>query len=318
MSPAIFKKDILLHLYLIIPLSFVIIGVDVFFLNGRLKDSAVFSLNSGYVSFAFLSFIHIVASFFVVLDSEVIRYYKNKFLCASFFISTFIILVQYFSFTKTFFIVAIVANLLHFVGQQLGVSHFFLKKKPKVFIFWYLSAVLFSLCLYFGLFAPRVDVLFPYRNLLLVSAKFIFCAFLCTCYFVAKGSDFKGWLYILGNVFFIASFTLFFKWGYPFFSFIIARILHDVTAFWFYINHGQNKSQNSNKNFMYSLWLKFSLPISISYIVFSVLIAFLITKFRANMIVFNIFMIMTLFHYYVEGFLWKGGAPERKYVPISV
>lgn len=100
--------------------------------------------------------------------------------------------------------------------------------------------------------------------------------------------------------------------GASFFSVLAVRMVHDMTAFRYYVSAVQGRFRQG----LNPLWMKFcstafSTTVLYLFIVMSItpIIIFSLDKKIAGMI----FMCMSIMHYYSEGFLWKKSGSLRNY-----
>lgn len=314
MQSVFLSKKSLLYVYAIIPFCFLLVGLDALFFKGLIKAFIPQSFIARYISFNFLAFIHIVASFFVLIDPEPLVYHKNKLAIGFLLITVAVVFSSKIFAGQTYFIFLIVFNLIHVIGQQLGLARLFINCDKHLFNLWRLLYFILSLGVYMMLFYPNQLQIIFYSDLIHYSVVLSFVSVAVLSFFISRGASAAGKLYILGNFLMVVSTILFFKWGYSFFALIILRAVHDIVAFLFYINHSKNKMQRTHKNLFYNIFGKLKINSTLLYIVFASVIAYLFTIFYSTVWVWQIFMIMTLFHYYTEGFMWKAGSPAKEYV----
>ena len=100
------------------------------------------------------------------------------------------------------------------------------------------------------------------------------------------------------------------------FSVLIPRIVHDTTAFTFYINHDYNRNRVSTRNFIYRHTNKLCVPVPLACPLLALGVNGLLIGFT-NMSVNPFFYApITMIHYYTERLIWRRGTIHRKSVFI--
>jgi len=105
--------------------------------------------------------------------------------------------------------------------------------------------------------------------------------------------------------------------GYIFFSILLFRFVHDVSAFAFYVTHDYNRKKNANKNFLYQLLTIVPLPFIILTPVLGLLFAYLVRTVTDGIAIgYSIIILICMSHFYLESVMWKRDTPHRKYVKV--
>jgi len=102
--------------------------------------------------------------------------------------------------------------------------------------------------------------------------------------------------------------------GYPFFTALLPRVVHDVTAFVFYVVHGHNRNRQQQPNMLLRMLSFTQVPVAVLVVVVPILLNCALGY--AHLPTTSIIITLSMFHYFTEGFMWKRGAPHRKHVPI--
>jgi hypothetical protein len=117
---------------------------------------------------------------------------------------------------------------------------------------------------------------------------------------------------------------------YYFLAILIPRLVHDATAYVFYVTHDVNKHLGHPQNFIYRWAKKAKLNVFIVLPLISFALTYVlqvygdqwvnvITQFLFGMeirkaISLGLIGYFSLMHYYTEAFTWKHGSPYRQYI----
>ena len=126
-----------------------------------------------------------------------------------------------------------------------------------------------------------------------------------------------GSRHILANFALVGSVVLLYLMDYSFFMVLIPRVIHDLTAFAFYITHDQNRNSERTHNALYSIFDRTGIPVAILCPLLAVIFAFPLTYCMQIPWVYHLAMIAALFHYYTDGITWKREAPHREFVLLK-
>jgi hypothetical protein len=102
--------------------------------------------------------------------------------------------------------------------------------------------------------------------------------------------------------------------GYPFLAILLPRVVHDVTAFVFYVVHDHNRNRGSGHNVVLRAFSFTRLPVAVLALLvpLSVNVLFQLSTLGIESVV----IALSFFHYFTESFMWKRRAPHRLQVPI--
>ena len=121
--------------------------------------------------------------------------------------------------------------------------------------------------------------------------------------------------YIWSNVALVAFAATFYVMGYSFFAVFAPRIVHDLSGFAFYVVHDHNRNRGEVKNYLYQLLRFTRVPVFILTPVFGILVANALLQVNMIPAVETFLIVLSYFHYYTEGFMWKRDAIHRESVP---
>ncbi len=255
------------------------------------------------------------------------------------------------------FIFASVYTMYHVLSQQLGIGVMLMKlprtiKFESLRILSTIAGTLMYLNIYGYNILARLDVgIFSGNEVV----KFLAGAFVILAIiqgvFITRGSKSRlGTWYIYSNLVMLLAVYVFLWLDYRIFVIAIPRFVHDITAFIIYSVHDQNRNATVKHNYIYR-WLSF-LPVA-PIVLCSVLAVFLANAIECGTYLADVFMgfyakgssecfignfyapratndlpfymrlglqvtlIVALFHYYIEGFVWRRESIHRHAVPFK-
>ena len=145
-------------------------------------------------------------------------------------------------------------------------------------------------------------------------------------------STFGKW-FLWANVLLVVSSFYFYNQQYYFLAILVPRLVHDVTAYIFYVTHDVNKHQRQPQNAIYRCATYYRLPIIAVLSVLSFSLAFVLQAYGDNTVslitrylfdveidkaaTLGLLGYLALMHYYTEAFTWKQDSPYRQFIAFS-
>jgi len=318
--------------YLIILFSVVVILLDLFVLGRPLTEYLPNHPNQIFWWTLIFGLPHILLSIFLQFNKEYIAAYKKRYIFSFVFFLVLSFLVYSLALPDShlgsvliviFQIFYIGYTMYHVLLQQFGINLAIGKMKPTImYNLWKFLGVASVVILFsVGLFGTLLQILFnkllvstinitPYISIL---SLFLLALFMALGLSIFKSSSSKKFrFFVICNLLLITSTVLLFFTPYIIFSFIIPRVIHDITAFSVYLTH----DSNNRSNILYSSLVTVGLP----YLLVGPILAFLLSSLtHLPSLEFLSFLVIaiTLFHYYIEGFVWKSDSPHRKYISFE-
>jgi hypothetical protein len=305
---------ILLSIYGFILLGLIVVALDTFVFNNAIKLNGPKDPHD-YLWFTILFTLpHIIASFFGFFDKEYVERYGKKLLRGAQYITLAVIVLMLINIEFTFLIFALY-TMTHVFLQQSGIAKSLMRGANKWHRSWQWSGVLISFLLYVQIYSDLVEIdretLLPW--LITASIVYLFLAFRS-----ASASKSRiGTLYFWATVMVPIISGLFLVLGYPVLVIAIPRIIHDATAYMFYISHDHNRFVQSASNYIYSATSKVGLPVVVASPLLSIALAFPLQAGGFGNAVLPLLMTITTFHYYIEGFMWRRDSLHRKQIHYS-
>ncbi|NOT11511.1 MAG: hypothetical protein HOP23_06750 [Methylococcaceae bacterium] len=325
---------LLLSLYLIIPVCLLIQLCDNWFWQRTLAENLP-SSPSHYLLFQILfGTPHIIASTIVLVsNSEYLNFYKTKLIVMTMLIIVVFGLGSLIIPYRVLYLIVAFWTVFHVLKQQHGISRGICRLPSWGYhsMLWLSVAGGFSI--YVGIFLnSSLDT--QHSELIKQLAAglciaLIFTAALCQHYVTTT----FGKLFLWSNVCLVISSFYLYVQHYYFFAILVPRLVHDATAYLFYVTHDYNKHYNHPQNFLYRQTQRCHLHIFIVLPAFSFLLTFVLQAYGdsiINTITNSIFGMeirkavtlgllgyLGLMHYYTEAFTWKQDSPYRKYIAFT-
>ncbi len=259
---------------------------------------------------------HIMASNLIFLDKEYLQFYKSAIIERAIVASIIVFLVYKVSGMNGFYAFFYAWTVVHVTKQQLGIGKMLNRSPSKIYDYWGWGYTLVAILLSAGvgfygnsLSIPRVQLL----NVILFLTVAVVGVSGYLFYKIPKRS---GRLYLIANLglLFLTVYSYYAK--LPLFVILAPRIVHDVTAYMFYVAHDTNRNTPTAKNYIYKATSPY-LPIWTVCVGLSLMIAYFITTRPGNFALL-IGLTLSIMHYITESITWRGGTLHRKYLSFRL
>jgi len=300
------KFNVLLGVYIIIPLALLFIFIDQVFFKGYAQQTLPLNPEETVWYVVLFALPHIVASELTFLRKDYIQQY-NRFALIMLIIALLssIALNNFFNEQIAFAIIAI-WTMIHVIGQQVGLSRINLKTSTWSFSCWKWTLIASS-C-FTMLILGSAQGLSNLPNSVKYFALFVFVISNFFFYFVvSKPHNRIGFWYCFSTHMMVVFSVLCFATGYSFFAILIPRVIHDVTAFIFYTTHEYNYSYTHSKSKKLNKYLlvKFiSVPLT------AIFLAYVFNNYFPSVFILT----LILLHYLLESRIWRKNSPHRSYI----
>lgn len=321
----------LLALYLVVPLALTTWAVDAVFLDSSLRAQLPDKPTDFFLFELVFGWPHIVASTIILAtNAEYLNLYRRRLAVVSAVVIAFF-LVGYFTLPySALFFVAATATIIHVLKQQIGIGRGAARVSSRTYTLWGWSSIGVGVVLYNALFLSELNA---YRSELVMLAGIL--AVPSVVLAVRLHRDIAtnlGRLFLWSNTALVVSALAFYAAGYGIFAIAVPRVVHDTTAFAFYIAHDVNKHRRGPRNRLYRFangmpggtwWVTPALAIATAYVlaqhgdaIFHVLSGQVFADSVPKAISLGLLGYLGMMHYYYESFTWKTGSPYREFVPI--
>lgn len=306
------------------PIAAGIAILDLSFFHGRVRDFMAMEPRQIAYWTAVLTVPHIIASLITFIDREYVSHYRNVLIKG-----TVVGLLLGFGVPLALgpsglLIAMAFYTMYHNLQQQYGISLMMMRQPPTAdYHVWRWLTIIPGGLVYTLLMVSFLPVIRDNWNMLMIGigatlaiATIFGLRFLMT---IRKNPAHTK----IGLIYFVMNMSMLYVGfgliitGYGLMATLVPRIIHDLTAFWIYMVHDQNRNNETVRNPVYAIpkrlgispaWFCVPLSLAISYVLMEVL---------GNLFLVSLFVTaLNFMHYYMEGHMWKRGTPHRQHVPF--
>lgn len=301
------KPAYLLGIYGIIPVIVLFLAADFGLNDLRLSRRLPADPHAMQWFTMFFMLPHIFASLFTFLDRDYLVAYRERLMVSVPLIVVAMVAIPFVFGGSLFRLMVAVYTVFHLVSQQTGIAAMVARSKSGVYQAWkwlsFIAVLMISI-------VAQADFPTLHRMLQVALPAFILVYGALTLLACRQSKTRVGVGYIAANSLMIVICYGLALVNLPFFVILIPRVVHDVTAFFFYISHNTNRNREQSFNWVSRLrkWLR--LP---EY-VFTPLLGILCTALATATLgegIFFVVVFLGLLHYYWEGVMWKQGSLHR-------
>jgi hypothetical protein len=325
---------LLLGLYVIIPLCMLLQLLDSWFWQGALQASLPSSPTHLLLFQIIFGTPHIIASSIVLLSNrDYLTVYQSKLLWMTAALAVFFGVGSLFIPYRVFYVLVATWTVYHVLKQQHGVARGVCRLPDWAFYLLLWLSVSAGLFIYVGVFLKNSlevqQVVWIKSSAGVLCAGLVVSALYCQRY---VNTAFGKW-FLVSNVLLVLSSFYFYTQQYYFFAILVPRLVHDATAYIFYVTHDYNKHHQHPQNFIYLIAERCRVSIFVVLPVLSFLLAFVLQAYGDNVVSYLTQVIfgveirkaitlgllgyLALMHYYTEAFTWKQGSPYRAFIGFT-
>ena len=225
------------------------------------------------------------------------------------------------------------ATVLHVIKQQVGVGKGLCRGSGWVYDVWGWTLVVFGSILYYAVYTSSTFAPETAAWIHGVLGALAALAFVLTLVCHRDIATRMGRLYLWANAAMVLQSGLFYWQGYAFLAILGPRLVHDLTAFTFYVAHDVNRHGDEPQNLLYRLASKLGIGIFWVGPTVAVLLTYLIANYGdllsgllvTQVLGYNVpygasFLIigyLAMLHYYTEAFTWRQGSPYRQHLALT-
>lgn len=321
----------LLGIYCIVPFCILAQLLDSLFFGGYLRDALPANPQQFFLFQILFGTPHILASSLILFGNpDYFSAYRNRLLAFTAFVAVFYLFGRLFlSYNTLFFLVATV-TVTHVLRQQHGVARGLCRLPPRVAgaLLW--LSVAAGVLIYNGMFLRKS---FSEEELRLIGGgagviSALLLVIAAKAYSLVGNS--AGRRYLWANAALVPASWYLFDQQYYFLAILGPRLVHDITAFVFYMAHDHNRHQARPGNWLYKAWSGLGLPVFWAPPVLAIGLTVFLQQhgdalFNAlwdgvfgmtipGAVSFGLIGYLGLVHYFTEATCWKQGSPQRKYI----
>ncbi|MFW5443483.1 MAG: hypothetical protein ACKE51_04145 [Methylococcaceae bacterium] len=325
---------LILGLYLVIPLCFIVYLADVYFWGHYLK-SILPSSPSHFILFQILfGTPHIIASAIMLTSNkEYLQFFKLKLIIMTVLIILVFGVGSLFIPYKVLYIVTSCWTVYHVFKQQHGIGKGICRLPAWAFYWLLWLSVSAGIFIYMGIFLKNSLDTQQAEWVVMIAAVLtmglILSSVLCQRYVTTRFGKYFLW----SNTLLIVSSFYMYTQQYYFLAILIPRLVHDATAYVFYVTHDFNKHHQQPQNTLYKYAERCKLHVFVVLPVSSFVLAYLLqgygdawvnvmTQFFFGTEIYKAITLgligyLSLMHYYTESFTWQAGSPLRRYIRFT-
>lgn len=325
---------LLLGLYSIVPICLLLQFGDSLFLNGRLLEN----LPSSPAHFLLFQILfgtpHILASSILLsTNQEYLRFYKPKLILMTLLIIGVFGIGSLFIPYIALYIITACWTVYHVLKQQIGVGRGVYRLPDSAFysLLWF--SVGAGIFIYMGMFLKDTVNAEQAEWIKTIAASLCLGLVLTSIFCQRYIDNSMGKTFLWANTLLVVgSFYLYIQ-HYYFLAILMPRLVHDATAYIFYVTHDYNKHQQQPQNWLYQAAKRCNVHVFLVLPLLSALLTFVLQVYGDAMVSFitkvlfdveirkaitlGLIGYLSLMHYYTEAFIWKHGSPLRQFITFK-
>ncbi|MGR9086483.1 MAG: hypothetical protein ACU841_05335 [Gammaproteobacteria bacterium] len=333
-NPIAVSLRLLLGLYLVIPVCILLQLLDSTVWQGYLKESLPGSPSHFLLYQILFGTPHILASTIVLISNrDYIEVYKWKVIRMSVAIILIFGIGSLYIPYRVLYILVACWTVLHVLKQQHGIARGLCRLPNWAFHLLLWLSVAAGIMIYIGIFlknslAPGHTLLIQQSVAYLGAALLLATAVCQRCVPNRLGK----WFLWSNSLLVFSSFYLYLQ-QYYFLAILVPRLVHDTTAYFFYVTHDYNKHLSQPKNLIYRLAKRCKVHYFIVLPALSFGLAFALQSYGdaavslitnswfgfeiRKAVTLGLLGYLALMHYYTESFTWKQDSPYRKFIAFT-
>ena len=324
----------LLGLYAIIPLCLALQMIDAGFLQGFVRAHLPDKPGHFLLFQILFGTPHILASTLVLVgNADYLKFYQRKLIVMTAAIAIAFGIGSLFIPYQVFYVLVAAWTVYHVLKQQHGVARGVCRLPSSAFYLLLWTSVAAGLFVYIGIFLKNSLDAQQTVWVKQMAAGLCVGLVLSAVYSQRYVTTTFGKWFLWSNVLLVLSSFYLYLQQYYFLAILVPRLVHDATAYIFYVTHDYNRHHAHPQNFLYRYAARCHIHIFIVLPVCSFALAFvlqaygdewvrLITEFFFGVgirkaITLGLLGYLALMHYYTESFTWKQDSPYRRYIAFS-
>jgi hypothetical protein len=308
----------LLYPGLIIPLTLMGLVSDQVFLGGTLRKKLPRDPESLTIFSFFFVYPHIIASLCVAANSRIRSQLTPLLAKTGTFAILLCLMIALAKGKSAVFIFYGLATIYHVFAQQFGLARIFLPKTNWHFRISFASGFLLTVLCYALVYYPNSGIQ-AYKTPLAAIAMAVATVSLPSfCVLFGSALSSEGRWYLIMCLLTPLSSWLCVTFDFPFGAILIPRVIHDVTAFLFYVSYETNSPTQTIIEKAAGLTTeRGSLLRAAPIVAISLMLASFLTAISRDG--FGVYVATTIgfLHYVLEHFLWRSSSPAREFVKIT-
>lgn len=315
----------LLAVYSIVPVMFFVVWLDKTAFGMRLSHALPFRPEMWIWWIYVFGMPHVLASMNTLIDREYLSFYRWKLVYVFAGFLALPLVLGWLAGPAAVFAVFAAFIVYHTIAQQFGIAIVAMRRKPgSLYRAWKWSAVTTAILLYAMLYTQPVPLALvnasPLRGWLTQMAGVLVVghvvAAAALAWHVRKNR--LGLAHVAANTVMVLVEFYFFVEGYFVFVVMLARIIHELTAWHIYATHDSNRAKQGAHNMLFRVFAFTRIPVYVLSIALAFALGVALTYGVGRLQAAGSLLIsLSLIHYWMEGFIWKGGSIHRRNLAFS-
>ena len=325
---------LILALYFIIPICLTLIIIDKYYLNSVVLQNLPTRPES-YLLFLILAGTpHIIASSIIITtNTDYLNLYKRRLAVMTVFLAAFFGIGSYYLPYNLLYVIVAFWTVFHVLKQQHGIARGICRLPGWAFHLLLWLSVIAGIFIYVGIFLKNSLDVQQTELIRHIAASLCACLMVATLFCQRYVTNRFGKVFLWANTLLVLSSFFLYLHSYYFMAILAPRLVHDATAYIFYVTHDYNKHHHRPQNFIYRFAKKIRLNVFVVLPLLSFALAFLLQAYGDDFfeglaqfffateihraITLGLVGYLGLMHYYMESFTWKNDSPYRKYIAFT-
>jgi len=324
----------LLSLYAIIPFCLVLQLADRYGFNSALREMLPTSPSHFLLFQVLFGTPHIIAGNLLLAGhSEYLQAFKTKIIGMSVFIIAFFGVGSLFIPYRALYILTACWTVYHVLKQQHGIAKGVCRLPNWAFYLQLWLSVGAGIFTYIGIFLNNSLSDAQGQAVLLAASVLVAALLISTLACRNYVPTLFGRCFLWANTLLVLGSWYLYAEEYYFLAILMPRLVHDITAYSFYVSHDVNRHGERQDTGLYRLASICRLPIALVLPLLSFLLTYVLQAYgddAVNFITQTLFSVqiykavtlgflgyLALMHYYTEAFVWSAGSPLRRYIVFA-
>jgi len=323
-----------LALYALVPLGLLLQYYDLVFCGEALKNWLPANPTQFLLFQLLFGTPHILASTLILTTHrDYWRHYRPKIFTMTTLLAVGFALGSLWLEYRTLYIFVAAWTVYHVLKQQYGIARSVCQLPEWAFQLLLWLSVTTGLIIYLGVFLKNsllpTQMEWIRETAAVLTASLIGAAFVCR-HLLRTGIGL--WFYWANIGLVVGSFS-FFWLHYDFLALVVPRLIHDLSAYYFYVTHDYNRHAARPDNALYRMARRLHLPVYVVLPLLSIGLTVLLQQYGdawvngviqlfwesepRRLVTVGLLGYLALLHYYLEGLTWQKHSPYRRYLALK-
>lgn len=324
----------LLSLYGIVPICLLLVAGDALIYHHALRDWLPNSPGHFLLFQLFFGTPHIIASnLLLVSHQDYVQCFRQKLLGMTAFIIVFFGIGSLWIPYRALYVISACWTVYHVLKQQIGIAKAACRLPNWGFYLQLWLSVGAGCLIYLGVFLNNSLEEEQSRWILWLASVLSIALVPATMLLQRYTSTPMGRGFLWANTLLVVGSWLVYLQQYWFLAILMPRLVHDITAYSFYVSHDVNRHGDQPDTGLFRLARSCRIPPQMVLPLLSFLLTYLLQAYgndAVNFITQTLFATeihkavtlgligyLALMHYYTESFVWSAGSPLRRYIRFS-